>query len=88
LLVYSANTRQAFLEHERSRAELKALMPDVAKQAIGHPRSRRLDPEEARGLATLHTPPELPLGRDNEVLVKRIGVGGDLDPFAAAVDPC
>jgi predicted phage-related endonuclease len=30
------NTRQAFLEHERSKAELKALMPDDAKEAIGH----------------------------------------------------
>ena len=29
-------TRQAFLDHERSKAELKALMPDDAKQAIGH----------------------------------------------------
>jgi hypothetical protein len=30
------NTRQAFLEHQRSKAELKALMPDDAKQATGH----------------------------------------------------
>jgi predicted phage-related endonuclease len=30
------NTRQAFLDHERSKAELKALMPDDAKEAIGH----------------------------------------------------
>jgi hypothetical protein len=30
------NTRQAFLEHERSKAELKALMPQDAKEAIGH----------------------------------------------------
>jgi predicted phage-related endonuclease len=30
------NTRQAFLDHERSRVELKALMPDDAKEAIGH----------------------------------------------------
>jgi predicted phage-related endonuclease len=29
-------TRQAFLEHERSKTELKALMPQDAKQAIGH----------------------------------------------------
>ena len=29
-------TRQAFLEHERSKAELKALMPEDAKEAIGH----------------------------------------------------
>jgi predicted phage-related endonuclease len=30
------NTRQAFLDHERSKTELKALMPDDAKEAIGH----------------------------------------------------
>jgi len=30
------NTRQAFLEHERSKTELKALMPEDAREAIGH----------------------------------------------------
>ena len=30
------STRQASLEHERSKAELKALMPEDAKEAIGH----------------------------------------------------
>jgi hypothetical protein len=31
------NTRQQpFLDHERSKAELKALMPEDAKEAIGH----------------------------------------------------
>src|SRR6476646_3918152 len=30
------NTRLAFLDHERSKAELKTLMPDEAKEAIGH----------------------------------------------------
>src|SRR6516162_1782022 len=29
-------TRQAFLDHERSKAELKSLMPEDAKEAIGH----------------------------------------------------
>src|SRR5262249_15661832 len=29
-------TRQALLDHERSKAELKALMPEDAKEAIGH----------------------------------------------------
>src|SRR5262249_24845902 len=29
-------TRQAFLDHERSKAELKALLPEDAKEAIGH----------------------------------------------------
>ena len=30
------DTRQAFLDHERSKTELKALMPEDAKEAIGH----------------------------------------------------
>jgi predicted phage-related endonuclease len=30
------STRQAFLEHERSKAELKALMPEDTKEATGH----------------------------------------------------
>jgi len=30
------STRQAFLEHERSKTELKALMPEDAKEAMGH----------------------------------------------------
>jgi predicted phage-related endonuclease len=30
------STRQAFLDHERSKAELKALMPGDAKEATGH----------------------------------------------------
>jgi putative phage-type endonuclease len=30
------NTRSAFLEHERAKTELKALMPEDAKEAIGH----------------------------------------------------
>ena len=30
------NTRQAFLDHERAKSELKPLMPEDAKEAIGH----------------------------------------------------
>jgi hypothetical protein len=30
------NTRPAFLDHERSKAELKSLMPEDAEEAIGH----------------------------------------------------
>jgi hypothetical protein len=29
-------TREAYIEHERARAELKALLPEDAKEAIGH----------------------------------------------------
>ena len=31
-----ARTRAAHLEHERAKAELKSLMPEDAKEAIGH----------------------------------------------------
>ena len=34
-------------------------------------RLRRLDPEQGRGLAAFHAAPELALGGDDEVLVKR-----------------
>jgi hypothetical protein len=37
-------------------------------------------------LTALNAAPELLLGREQEVLVKRIGRNGDLDPFAAARD--
>lgn len=30
------NTRQAFLEHERAKSELKALVPEDVKEASGH----------------------------------------------------
>ena len=30
------STRQAFLDHERAKAELKSLMPEDAKEAVGH----------------------------------------------------
>ena len=30
------NTREHFLEHERARGELKSLIPEDAKEAIGH----------------------------------------------------
>src|SRR5262245_35274696 len=30
------STRAAFLEHERSKTELKALVPEAAKEAVGH----------------------------------------------------
>jgi hypothetical protein len=30
------STRQGFLDHEKSKAELKGLMPEDAKEAFGH----------------------------------------------------
>ena len=32
----SATPGQAFLDHERSKTELKTLIPEEAKEAIGH----------------------------------------------------
>jgi hypothetical protein len=29
-------TREAYLEHEKAKTELKSLMPEDAKEAIGH----------------------------------------------------
>jgi hypothetical protein len=42
---------------------------------------RRLDAKGARALATLDTAPELALGRDDEMLVERISMGGDFRPI-------
>src|SRR5262249_8793430 len=50
------------------------------------PGLRWLYTEEARGLTAFDTTPELTLSRDNKVLIERIGMGSDLDPFAAAGD--
>ncbi len=30
------STRSAFLDHERAKTELKGLMPEDAKEAVGH----------------------------------------------------
>jgi hypothetical protein len=49
-------------------------------------RPRRLDAEQARGLAALDAAPELPLGGEQQVLVEQIGRDGDLDPLAAPGD--
>src|SRR5215472_2953151 len=46
----------------------------------------RFNTKQSRGLAVLDAAPELPLGGDNEVLVEWIGMGSDLNPFAAAGD--
>ena len=43
----------------------------------------RFDSEQSRRLAILDTAPELPLGRNDEVLIERIGMDLDLHPFAA-----
>jgi hypothetical protein len=31
-----SRTRSAYLEHEQAKAELKSLVPDDARQAVGH----------------------------------------------------
>ena len=47
------------------------------------PRLGRLDAEQLRLVATLDTAPELALGSDDQMLIERIGMGQDLNPFAA-----
>ena len=49
-----------------------------------NPRFRWLDAEQCGGLAALDTTPEFPLRGDNEMLIERVGMGLDLDPFATA----
>jgi hypothetical protein len=46
---------------------------------------RGLGGSTPRGLAFLDTAPEPPLRGDDEVLIERIGMGLDLDPFALPV---
>src|SRR6202167_3525968 len=48
------------------------------------PGFRWLQAEQARALAILHAPPELPFRGQDEMLMERIGVDLDLDPLAAA----
>jgi len=48
------NTRQAFLDHERSKAELKSLMPEDAKEAIGHGIRAKRSKSGAVGFDLLH----------------------------------
>jgi hypothetical protein len=43
-------TREAYLEHENAKAELKGLMPEDAKEAIGQQRSTRIS-----RASTVHT---------------------------------
>ena len=50
------------------------------------PRPWRLDPEQPGLLAVHHAAPELLLRGQQQVLVQRIGMDGDLDPFAATGD--
>src|ERR1700691_356934 len=63
--------------------------PRIRGSHVDHP--YRIDPgfrwlqaEQARALATLHAPPELPLRGHDEMLVERVGVDLDLNPLAAA----
>src|SRR6516162_10770990 len=46
----------------------------------------RLDPEEVRRLATFDTTPKLPFRGQQQVLVERVGMNCQFNPFAAAGD--
>src|SRR5262245_27834277 len=49
------NTRKAFLDHERAKSELKALMPEDAREAIGHGVKARRSKSGAVSLDVLET---------------------------------
>ena len=49
------DTRQAFLDHERAKGELKALMPEDAKEASGHGVRARRSKSGAVSFAVLET---------------------------------
>jgi len=72
--------REAYLDHETAKAELKGLMPEQCR-AWSIPWSRCWGSDWL--FATLSNP-EFALGGHNEVLIERIGMGEDLHPFAAA----
>src|ERR1700690_3011923 len=79
------------LDVSRSRLGKDAgeLRPGIGGSHIDHPHRRdprfwRLNAKRLWLLAALDTAPELPLGRDNEVLIERIGMGEDLDPLASS----
>jgi hypothetical protein len=86
----SALDRSCSTKRRGSRGIRRDLGPGIGRAQINDPHRldprlcRRLDAEQARGLATFDTTPEFPLGRDNKVLVERIGIGRDLNPLAAA----
>jgi predicted phage-related endonuclease len=52
-------TRQAHLEHEQAKAELKGLMPEDAKEAIGHGIRAKRSKTGAVSLDLMTTDPEL-----------------------------
>ena len=73
------------------RKDRRKLRPGIGRAHIDNAhrldaRLRRLDAKQARWLATLDAAPEFPLGRNDQMLVERIGMGLDLDPLAAAGD--
>src|SRR5215472_19369183 len=75
----------------RLPVNVRQLGPAVRRGLIDNshgfqPWSRWLDTEQARSLAALDSPPEFLFGGDQKVLVERVGVDLDLDPFAAAGD--
>src|SRR5690348_651875 len=72
-----------------SRKDRGKFRPSIRRGHIDNPHSlkprfRWLDAEQLGLLAALDTTPELAFGRDDQMLVQRIAMGQDFDPFAAA----
>jgi hypothetical protein len=71
------------------REDRGELRPSVRRSHVDNPhglkpRLGRLDPKQLGLFAALDTAPEFTFGGDNQMLVQRIGVRQNLNPFAAA----
>ena len=69
----------------------RKLRPQIGRSHVDdldglQPRTRRFDVEQERRLAALDAAPELLLSREQEMLIERVGMNLDLDPFATAGD--
>jgi hypothetical protein len=72
-----------------SREDRSELCPSVGRSHVDNahglkPRLGRLHAKQLRLFAALNTAPKLALGDDNQMLIERIGMGQNLDPFAAS----
>ena len=72
-----------------SREDRSELGPSIGRSHVNNahrfePRFRRLDAKQLGLFAALDTTPELALGSHDQMLIERIGMGQDLDPFAAS----
>jgi hypothetical protein len=70
-----------------SREDRREFRPGIGRCHVDNPhrfepRLGWIDAKQPGLFAALDTAPELALGGDNQMLIERIGMGEDLDPFA------